>query len=128
MNEFVEKIKSYTKHLSDDLSSMVTEFTCEKIPLTQAMELIKNHPHCLHSSQTLLGSVYNTYGIMLSPFAIHMETKGKKDDFIIELSIFSDGKGIYTYKSYEDKPKKLKSISIPKPLLNELLQPNGLLH
>ncbi|WP_456271330.1 hypothetical protein [Bacillus sp. AK031] len=129
MNEFVEKIKSFSKNLSHDLSSMVNELNCEKIPLTQAIELIKSHPHCHHSSQTLLGSVFNTYRIVVSTFSIHLETKGAKDDFILELSIFSDGKVIYSYKSYEAKSKKLKTISIPKALLNdELLQHNGLIH
>jgi hypothetical protein len=120
MTEFVEKIRSLSKHVSSDISTMIKDHLHEKIEFHELVALIKGHEKTKYSRRQLLGNVYTIYTLNLFPFSLHLEMKGESNPFILQLTISSQEKQVFSYNSYEDKSKKSKMIPLPKPLFDTL--------
>ncbi|MGM0844736.1 MAG: hypothetical protein ACQEUT_07135 [Bacillota bacterium] len=124
MNEFIEKIKTFSTHLTNDISAMIQEHTNEKIPFSEMAVLIIGHEKTKHTTQLLLQNSYHTYELNLFPYFLKLETKGEKNDFILQLTVSSQEKKIFSYNSYDGSTLNLNPISIPKSLLQELKSPS----
>ncbi|TYS17628.1 hypothetical protein FZC78_07135 [Rossellomorea vietnamensis] len=130
MNEFIERIKTFSKHLTHDFEEMIHDHSSEKIPFTNMPALIKRHDKTKHTSHKLLENVFHTYELDLFPYFLQLETKGDRDEFILQLTISSQEKTIYSYRSYEESAAKQKPVSIPAPLWEKLKAPftSGAVH
>lgn len=122
MNEFIERIKVFSKHLTHDIEEMIHP-SSEKIPFTDMLALIKRHDKTKHTCQKLLENVFHTYELDLFPYFLQLETKGDRNEFILQLTISSQEKTIYSYRSYEESASRQKPVSIPSPLWEELKYP-----
>ncbi|EDL65859.1 hypothetical protein [Bacillus sp. SG-1] len=120
MNDFVAKIKDFSKHVSEDIGTIMKDFNNEKVEFADMVSLIIRHEKTTHMSQTLLGSVYNTYQLHLFPYYLHLETKGKMNESILQLMLHSQERELYCYRSYEAKSQKPKIVPVPEPLINLL--------
>lgn len=120
MNDFVAKIKDFSKHVSEDIGTLMKDFNNEKVEFTDMVSLIISHEKTTHTSQTLLGNVYNTYQLQLYPYYLHLETKGKMNESILQLMLHSQERDLYCYRSYDAKSKNSKAVPAPEPLINLL--------
>ncbi|WP_409253946.1 hypothetical protein V1502_08625 [Bacillus sp. SCS-153A] len=120
MNHFVDKIKDFSKNVTGDIGNIIRDYNVEKVDFEEILSLIIRHEKTMHSSQTLLGNKYNTYELHLFPYYLHLETKGKMNESILQLKIHSQEKELYSYRSYNDKPQKQKAIHVPEHLLLDL--------
>ncbi|MGD6803701.1 hypothetical protein FZC79_00285 [Rossellomorea vietnamensis] len=130
MNEFIERIKTFSKHLTHDIEEMIHDHSSEKIPFTDMPAIIIEHPKTKHTCQKLLENVFHTYELNLFPYFLQLETKGERSEFILQLTISSQEKTIYSYRSYEESAARRKPVSIPAPLWEELKVPftSGVVH
>ncbi|WP_088104912.1 hypothetical protein [Halalkalibacter urbisdiaboli] len=119
MNSFIDQIKSFTKHLTEDVAALFTEHS-KGVQINELIPLIIQHQYVSHTQRELLGLTFNTYKIDFSPFLITLETKGKQNQQILEFTVQSEGMKIYSYKSYDASLSLHDRIALPKNILNYL--------
>ncbi|WP_113930115.1 hypothetical protein [Bacillus sp. P14.5] len=123
MNQFIERIKAFSKNLTYDIADAIHEHTSEKIPFSDISEAITSHEKTKHTMKKLLENVYHSYELDLSPYFIKLETKGEQNEFILQLTISSQEKMIYSFRSYDESPAYQEIISVPAPLWEKINDP-----
>jgi hypothetical protein len=122
MTDLVERIRSFSKHLRDDIGTMLKEHQTEKIDFQEMTALVIGHEKTKHTSRNLLGTIYNTYQLNLFPYFIHLETKGRSDTFTLQLTLSTQEKELFSFKSYDEVNRNKKMVPVPEPLLEHLKQ------
>ncbi|WP_421384906.1 hypothetical protein ACOJQI_09085 [Bacillus salacetis] len=120
MKDFIGRVKRFSKHLTDDIETLVKNHNTEKVHIQELLPLIIGHEETKISTQDLLGNVYNTYQLDLFPYYLHLETKGKDNTFILQMTLSSQDKEIFSFKSYDETTRSHKLIPVPQPLLESL--------
>ncbi|ADU30403.1 hypothetical protein [Evansella cellulosilytica] len=98
MSQFLDQLK----HLGKSVSDLFKKEEKRPIRMKELTNLIIANPESKKKTKTLLGLVFNFYVLKLGAITLKLETKGKNDDYILELTALDNGETLFSYKSYED--------------------------
>lgn len=131
MNQLFQQIKSFTRHLGEEVVDLFHPHHGQpekKVKVDELLTFIYNHPFVIQEQKSMLGLLFNTYRIDFWPFHFQLETKGENNEQILELQIQSYGEVVYHYKSYDDQTHTLQdTIVLPTSVYKELVREEQLL-
>ncbi|WP_100404658.1 hypothetical protein [Bacillus solitudinis] len=119
MNPLLNQLKSIINHVSKDVADLFT-LNSKNIHLKELVPLITNHKSTIKTERELLALTFNTYEINFESLTLILETKGKQNQQILEVSIRTKEQIVFSYKSYEGIHLLAQDIPLPKNLLQYL--------
>ncbi|MDQ0257532.1 hypothetical protein J2S74_004990 [Evansella vedderi] len=102
MGEFLDQLKNFSKHLGQGVSELFKRESKRPIRIRDLANLIITHQESRKQSKTLLGLEFNFYQLKMGPITLKLETKGKDDDYILEVTALENGEELFSYKAYEE--------------------------
>ena len=131
MNNFMEQFKNFTKHVSEEVKEIFKHESVEAISLNNFSSFVITHPNSRKIEQEMLDLTFNTYHLTINPYHVRLETKGKRNEQVLELTIWTTESTIITFDGYEHEgPVGEEIIHIPKSVYDALMksQSDQLLH
>lgn len=102
MNEFLDKINTFTTMLGKSVGELFKHHTTRSITIEELSSLIINHKTVQVTKKELLGLVFNFYTLQIDDIVLILETKGNKNEQILEIKIRDNENTLFSFKSYEN--------------------------
>lgn len=129
MNNFMEQFKNFTKHLGEEVKEIFKHEPVEKISVQNLSSFIISHPNTRKIEQEMLHLTFNTYHLNINPYHLRLETKGKNNEQILEITIWTTEQTVLTFDGYEHEGNVLiEELQIPKSIYDKLMESDSMLH
>lgn len=122
MAELLDQLKSYSKQLGKTMTDFFKKDEGHPIKVRDLAYLISEHQESRKKTKELLGLVFNFYKLNMGPITFKLETKGKYDEYILDLSVRNHGEEIFSYKAYDDDHSLKDKHALPEAVYSHLHQ------
>ncbi|MDG5789597.1 hypothetical protein QA612_19235 [Evansella sp. AB-P1] len=93
-----------------------------KLHIRDLVMYITEYQQNKKKTKTLLGLTFNFYEINIGSITLELETKGRNDDYVLELLVLENEEEIFSYRSYEEGQSLKDKYAIPYTVYNQLIQ------
>lgn len=120
MAELLDQLKSFPKQLGKNVADLFKKDDTKPIKIRDLAYLISEHQESRKKTQELLGLVFNHYKLRTGPITFKVETKGKYDEHILEVSAINQGEELFSYKSYDNNLSLKDKQPLPETIYTHL--------
>ncbi|WP_096438332.1 hypothetical protein [Alteribacter populi] len=113
MSPLIDRLNDVSKHIGEGVTNLFKRGEKRNIRIRDLASSILTHQETTKKSRAMLGLVFNEYRLSIGPVAFKLETKGKNDEHILELSAMEQGVKLFTYKSFDEKHSEKDKHPLP---------------